>query len=211
VTGTFIVFEGGDHSGKTTHASLLASSLRDAGYPVVETRQPGGTPAGERIRDIVLNPATGDLDPRAETLLYAADKANHLTMVIEPALAKGAVVVCDRYVDSTIAYQGAGRGLSGRDVEWIARWATRGVRPDLTVLLDVAPARAVERIAEKDRLEGAGADFHERVRRSFLALASADSQRYLVVPGMGDLEGTAAIVLARVLGILSAQAARLEP
>lgn len=211
MTGTFIVFEGGDHSGKTTHASLLASSLRAAGYPVVETRQPGGTPAGERIRDIVLNPATGDLDPRAETLLYAADKANHLTSVIEPALAEGDVVVCDRYVDSTIAYQGAGRTLSPEDVEWIARWATRDVRPDLTVLLDVAPAHAVEQIAEKDRLEGAGADFHERVRQAFLSLAAADPERYLVVPGMRDLEATAATVLERVLGILSVRTARLGP
>lgn len=211
MTGTFIVFEGGDHSGKTTHASLLASSLRAAGYPVVETRQPGGTPAGERIRDIVLNPATGDLDPRAETLLYAADKANHLTAVIEPALAGGAVVVCDRYVDSTIAYQGAGRVLSAQDVEWIARWATRDVRPDLTVLLDVEPAHAVEKITKKDRLEGAGAGFHERVRQAFLSLASEDPERYLVVPGMVDLEGTAAVVLEKVLGILSARAARLGP
>ncbi|WP_036922405.1 dTMP kinase [Propionicicella superfundia] len=210
MTGVFVVFEGGDHSGKSTHTALLAASVRAAGYEVVQTREPGGTAAGERIRDILLDPATGDLDARAEALLYAADKAHHLTAVVMPALARGAVVVCDRYVDSMIAYQGAGRVLDVEDVERVARWATRDVRPDLTVLLDVDPRRAVHRIADKDRLEGEGVEFHERVRQGFLALAAGDPERYLVTPGMEELDATAALVHDRVMRILSRRAATLD-
>lgn len=210
MSGVFVVFEGGDHSGKSTQATLLAQWLTAAGYDVVETRQPGGTAAGEAIRAIVLDPATGDLDPRAEALLYAADKAHHVTTVVEPALARGAVVVCDRYVDSMIAYQGTGRDLGSEDVERLARWATDGRRPDLTVVLDVDPAAAVETIHDKDRLEGAGDDFHHRVREAFLRLAAQDPQRYLVTPGMRDRQETTELVRERVKQLVSQQAVRLD-
>jgi dTMP kinase len=203
VTGAFIVLEGGDHSGKTTHSRLLAERLAADGFDVVHTRQPGGTDTGLAIRKILLDPRTGDLDARAEALLYAADKAHHVHEVIGPAMARGAVVVCDRYVDSTLAYQGAGRVLDSGDVEWIARWATRGLRPDLTVLLDVAPDAAVHRKTDKDRLEDAGIEFHLRVRQEFLTLAERDPKRYLVLGGMRDLDATAEAIHTRARAILS--------
>lgn len=209
MTGTFIVFEGGDYSGKSTQSALLAEALREAGFDVVHTRQPGGTEAGRQIRHILLDPATGDLDPRAEALLYAADKAHHLYAVVEPALARGAVVVCDRYVDSMLAYQGAGRVLDVDEVELVARWATRGLLPDLTVVLDVDPSEAVHRISEKDRLEGAGEDFHERVRQGYRVLVARDPERYFVTPGMRDKARTAGIIRDRVLRLLSDRADRM--
>ncbi|QGF23907.1 dTMP kinase [Raineyella fluvialis] len=179
--GLFIVFEGGDGVGKTTQGALLARHLTDLGHEVVMTREPGDTAAGAVIRRLLLDPATGDLDPRAEALLYAADKAQHLAEVVRPALARGAMVVCDRYLDSMLAYQGAGRVLDMGEVTAIAHWATAGLRADLTVLLDLDPGEAVGRIADKDRLEGAGDDFHRRVREQFLGLAEADPDRYLVL------------------------------
>lgn len=211
MTGLFVVFEGGDGSGKTTQSRLLAQWLRAEGYEVVETRQPGGTAAGRRIRELLLDPATGHLDPRAEALLYAADKAHHLDEVVWPALRRGAIVVCDRYVDSMLAYQGAGRVLELVEVEQIARWATSDLRPDLTVVLDVAPSRAVTRIVEKDRLEGAGDDFHERVRQGFLDLAARDPQRYFVTPGLVGKQDTARLIRERVAPLLSGLGVRLEP
>ena len=177
----FIVFEGGDGAGKTTQVALLASWLESSGRTVVCTRQPGGTELGARIRELVLSPASGDVDPRAEALLYSADKAQHVAETIRPALAAGADVVCDRYVDSMIAYQGAGRVLDASEIAEISQWATGGLRPDLTILLDVDPADALADKDESDRLEAAGEDFHARVREGFLALAAQDPQRYVVI------------------------------
>ncbi|SDB79889.1 thymidylate kinase [Raineyella antarctica] len=196
--GLFIVFEGGDGVGKTTQLALLAEHLRRAGHEVVVTREPGDTPAGAVIRRLLLDPATGDLDPRAEALLYAADKAQHLAQVVRPALERGAMVVCDRYVDSMLAYQGAGRVLDVAEVAAIADWATRGLHPDLTVLLDLDPALAVGQIADKDRLEDAGDEFHLRVRQGFLALAGADPDRYLVLAARDTRERIAARVAEAV-------------
>src|SRR4026208_20163 len=161
--GVFIVFEGGDGVGKTTQVELLCEWLADAGHEVVKTFEPGDSTVGAMVRHIVLDPATGEMSPRAEALLYAADKAQHIFSVVGPALARGAVVVCDRYVDSMLAYQGAGRILELAEVELIARWATEDLRPDLTVLLDVEPGHAVGAKADKDRLEDAGDVFHQRV------------------------------------------------
>lgn len=177
----FIVFEGGDGAGKTTQVALLASWLESSGRTVVCTRQPGGTELGARIRELVLSPASGDVDPRAEALLYSADKAQHVAETIRPALAAGADVVCDRYVDSMIAYQGAGRVLDASEIAEISQWATGGLRPDLTILLDVDPADALADKDESDRLEAAGEDFHARVREGFLALAAQDPERYVVI------------------------------
>lgn len=176
----FVVFEGGDSAGKSTQAALLAETLRKAGVEHIVTRQPGGTASGERIRNLLLDPEAV-LDDRCEALLYAADKAQHVNEVIRPALASGKVVICDRYCDSLIAYQGGGRGLDVGELNQLLFWATGGLFADLTVLLDVAPNQAVSNICEKDRVEAAGEAFHARVRQGFLDLAAKNPKRYLVL------------------------------
>ena len=203
MAGVFIVFEGGDGVGKSTQARLLADWLQEQGHEVVLTFEPGDTRAGAVMRQIVLDPDTGDLSPRAETLLYAADKAHHVYEVVRPALDRGAVVVCDRYVDSMLAYQGAGRELGTDRLEAIARWATGDLLPDLTVLLDLDPERGVGGIERPDRVEGAGLEFHLRARAEFLALASREPDFYLVLPARTDREEIAAAVRERVAPLLS--------
>lgn len=198
MSGAFIVLEGGDGVGKSTQAAALIEWLTDRGTPHIHTRQPGGTELGASLRSLVLDPATGDVAPRAEALIYAADKAQHLMQVVEPALARGLVVVCDRYVDSMIAYQGAGRVLDVSEVEQVADWATHGLRPDLTILLDAEPSDAVDRIEHKDRLEGAGEEFHQRVRQHFLHLAERAPERYLVVNARLPVAEITATITARV-------------
>lgn len=158
---------------------------------------------GRHIRGLVLDPIHGDVAPWAEALLYAADKAQHVYEVVEPALRDGKVVVCDRYVDSTLAYQGAGRAIDYTAVQQVANWATGGRRADLTVLLDGDPDRGVERIVEKDRLEGAGIDFHRSVRQHFLELAAAAPERYLVLPAFADELLIARQVRERVSALLA--------
>jgi len=182
--GVFVALEGGEGAGKSTQAKLLAGWLEQLGHEVVVTREPGATPAGARIRELLLDPATGVLAPRAEAMLYAADRAQHVATVVLPALQRGAVVVTDRYVDSSLAYQGAGRELERDDVARLSRWATQGLRPDLTLLLDVEPAVGLARARGEgapDRIEQESLAFHERVRQGFLDLAAADPDRYLVV------------------------------
>jgi len=200
--GVFIVFEGGDGVGKTTQVDLLCSWLANAGREVLRTFEPGDTTVGAMIRRIVLDPATGEMSPRAETLLYAADKAQHIFSVVRPALQRGAVVVCDRYVDSMLAYQGAGRVLQLADLEHIARWATEDVRPDLTVVLDAELSDGVQAKSNKDRLESAGDGFHERTRQFFLELARREPARYLVLNARASREEIAADVAARVAPLL---------
>ncbi|MFE4973201.1 dTMP kinase [Kitasatospora sp. NPDC056651] len=183
-TGFFIALEGGDGAGKSTQAQALAEWIRGKGHEVVLTREPGGSPVGQRLRGLVLDVGNTGLSHRAEALIYAADRAEHVENVIRPALARGAVVITDRYMDSSIAYQGAGRDLAATEVSRISRWATGGLLPDLTVVLDVDPTRARERFTEAlDRLESEPTEFHQRVRAGFLALAAADPARYLVVDG----------------------------
>ena len=206
--GVFIVFEGGDGVGKTTQVDRLCAWLADAGHEVVRTFEPGDSAVGARIRQIVLDPATGEMSPRAEALLYAADKAQHIFSVVRPALQRGAVVVSDRYVDSMLAYQGAGRVLQLTDVERIARWATDDLRPDLTVVLDAELSDGVHAKSNKDRLESAGDVFHERTRLFFLELARRDPGRYLVVNARASREEIAAQVIARVTPLLSTLASR---
>ena len=180
--GLFIALEGGEGAGKTTQARLLAIWLREQGYDVITTREPGATKVGMRLRAVLLDTAHAGLSARAETLLYAADRAEHVASVINPALDRGAVVVTDRYVDSSLAYQGAGRKLPAAEVERVNQWATGGLVPDLTVLLDMPPAHGLGRRARSaDRLEAEPLDFHERVRSGFLGLARAEPQRYLVL------------------------------
>ncbi len=202
-SGLFVVLEGGDGAGKTTQVSRLEAWLRAAGRDVVVTYEPGDTRVGATIRRLLLDPETGDLAARAEALLYAADKAQHVAEVVQPALARGAVVVCDRYLDSMVAYQGAGRVLDADEVLRLGSWATGGLLPDLTVLLDVEVARAVGQKDRLDRVEAAGTDFHERVRRHFLALAAHDPQRYLVLDGRAPIEVVEQQIRTRVEALLA--------
>lgn len=184
-TGFFLVLEGGEGGGKSTQADLVVQWLRQQGRTVLQTRQPGGTPVGSRLREILLDPATGALDPRTESLVYAADKAEHVATVIAPALARGEVVVCDRYVDSTLAYQGAGRAIDATELARVAAWATGDLRPHLTVVLDVDPEVGLVRAGHAgdghDRIEAEPLEFHRRVRQHFLDLAAERPAEYLVV------------------------------
>ena len=180
--GLLIAFEGGEGAGKTTQARLLAIWLREQGYDVIATQEPGATKVGMRLRALLLDTAHTGLSPRAETLMYAADRAEHVESVIAPALERGTVVVTDRYVDSSIAYQGRGRQQPVGEVAGLNRWATGGLEPDLTILLDLPPSAGLgRRSVSADRLEAEPAEFHERVREGFLAQAQAHPDRYLVL------------------------------
>jgi dTMP kinase len=180
--GLLVAFEGGEGAGKTTQARLLAIWLREQGYDVIATQEPGATKVGMRLRALLLDTAHTGLSPRAETLMYAADRAEHVDAVIAPALERGTVVVTDRYVDSSIAYQGRGRQQPVGEVAGLNRWATGGLAPDLTILLDLPPAAGLgRRSVSADRLEAEPTEFHERVREGFLAQARANPDRYLVL------------------------------
>jgi len=209
--GVLIAFEGGDGAGKSTQAARLAVWLTERGHEVVATRQPGGTPVGAAVRGILLEPATGELSPRTEALLYAADKAEHVDTVVLPALERGAVVVTDRYVDSTLAYQGAGRALTPDELQWLVDWATRRVRPALTVLLDVDADTGSERLTGLDRLEAEPAEFHRRIRERFRELAEAEPTRYLVLDAGAPADQISAAVQDRVQAVLAAVAAGSSP
>jgi dTMP kinase len=198
-SGFFIALEGGDGAGKSTQAEALAEWIRAKGHEVVLTREPGATPVGKRLRSILLDVSSAGLSHRAEALLYAADRAEHVDTVVRPALERGAVVISDRYVDSSVAYQGAGRDLSPTEIARISRWATNGLVPHLTVLLDVSPETARERFTEApDRLESEPAEFHARVRSGFLTLASADPGRYLVVDAGQEPEAVTTVIRHRL-------------
>jgi dTMP kinase len=212
--GVFIAFEGGEGSGKSTQVDLLATALISDGWDVVVTREPGATDVGLRIRSMLLDrPAAGvagavALSPRAEALLYAADRAHHVATVVRPALAKGSIVISDRYIDSSLAYQGAGRTLPVDEVSWLSAWATGGLSPDLVVLLDIEPSVGLNRVSGRggsDRLEAESGPFHERVRYAFLDLATKDPRRYLVVDASGTEKDIAAAIVARVRSLLPAE------
>ena len=207
-SGVFVAFEGGEGAGKSTQTRLLEDWLTQQGYDVVRTHEPGDSPVGRQLRAILLSPETGDLDDRAEALLYAADKAEHVQKVIRPALVRGAVVLTDRYVDSTLAYQGAGRALTRSEVEKVARWATGDLRPHLTVLLDIEPEAGHRRFGSPDRLEAEPVEFHRRVRASFLELAAADPEHYLVVDAASPRDEIATVVRARLDTLLPAAVRR---
>jgi dTMP kinase len=184
VTGLFITLEGGDGSGKSTQMGALTEWLQSRGRTVVQAREPGGTDLGLELREIVLH-RRGHIAPRAEALLYAADRAHHVATVVRPALERGDVVIQDRYLDSSVAYQGAGRVLDLVEVRDVSLWATEGLLPNLTVLLDLDPAVGRERLdasrTRYDRLEAEEAAFHERVRAAYLVLAAAEPERFLVL------------------------------
>ena len=190
--GVLIAFEGGEGAGKSTQARLLAEWLRERGGDVVVTFEPGATPVGKTIRQVLLSRDSSGLSPRAEAMLYAADRAEHVAKVILPALSRGAVVVTDRFVDSSLAYQGGGRELSMDEVRDLSRWATAGILPDVTVLLDLDPAEGLRRAGgEPDRLESESLAFHERVRTAFRALAHHHRARYAVVDASASVDEVA--------------------
>ena len=195
--GLFIAFEGGDGAGKSTQVALLRDAFEAAGRTVLVTRQPGGTPLGREIRDLVLH---GDhVSPRAEALLFAADKAHHVEQVIAPALAAGDVVLTDRYTDSSVAYQGAGRELGAQEIHDINMWAVDDLVPDLTVVVDVSAQEGRRRRGEvHDRLESEQDDFHEAIRAHYLAMAQGNPQRYLVVDGTLPPEDVHSAVVQRL-------------
>ncbi|MFF9806311.1 dTMP kinase [Streptomyces coeruleorubidus] len=210
-SGFFIALEGGDGAGKSTQAEALAEWIRGKGHEVVLTREPGATPVGKRLRSILLDVSSEGLSHRAEALLYAADRAEHIDTVVRPALERGAVVISDRYIDSSVAYQGAGRDLSPTEIARINRWATNGLVPHLTVLLDVAPETARERFTEApDRLESEPAEFHARVRAGFLTLAAADAGRYLVVDAGQDPEAVTTVIRHRLDQVLPLSEAEIK-
>jgi dTMP kinase len=204
MTGLFITFEGGDGSGKSTQAGLLAQWFEQQGRTVLRTREPGGTDVGLEVRELVLH-HRGDIAPRAEALLYAADRAHHIAHKVRPALERGEVVIQDRYFDSSVAYQGAGRVLDPTEVRDLSLWATEGLLPDLTVLLDLDENVARQRLSADnkpfDRLENEKQDFHARVRHSFLELAAAEPERFLVVDATLPAEEIAAQIIERAASL----------
>ncbi|WP_455952035.1 dTMP kinase [Arcanobacterium haemolyticum] len=188
--GMFISFEGGDGAGKSTQVEKLATWLREAGYGVVVTREPGGTELGAHIRHLLLH--GGDVSPRAEALLYAADRAHHMDTKIRPALERGEIVITDRFMDSSIAYQGAARSLGKNEIRDLSLWAVEGTMPDVTFLLDIPVETGKARVgSEQDRLEAAGAEFHARVRNEFLALAEDHMDRWRVLDGTQTIDSIA--------------------
>lgn len=205
MSGLYVTIEGLDGSGKTTQLEALAAWLTDAGHTVVATREPGGTEVGQLVRDIVLH-HRGDIAPRAEALLFAADRAHHVSHKVRPALERGEIVLQDRYIDSSVAFQGAGRVLDPAEVRRLSEWATDGLYPQLTVLLDLDPGVARERIdaAQKvfDRIEAEAVEFSRRIRTAYLEMAAAQPERWLVLDATLPAGELAATIRERVTGLL---------
>jgi dTMP kinase len=199
--GIFITFEGGDGAGKTTQMKLLGEFLQTKGHGVTVTREPGGTALGSQIRELVLH-SREHIAPRAEALLYAADRAHNVATIVRPALERGDIVLQDRYFDSSVAYQGSGRVLGAEEIKQISMWAADGLVPDLTVLLDLDQAAASERLKAQDkpfdRFESEKAEFHEKVRHAFLQIAAAEEERFLVVDASKPVDEIAAAIAQRV-------------
>jgi dTMP kinase len=198
VKGIFIAFEGGEGTGKSTQSKMLKKWLEQEGEEVVLSREPGGTDLGQGLRKILLGHETGAISPRAEALLYAADRAHHVFSVIRPALDRGDVVITDRYFDSSIAYQGAGRVLEPNEVARISRWATESLFPTLTIIIDMPAEVGLGRLKSRDRLEAEPLAFHERVRNEFLQIASMDPERYLIVDGLQAIDEIHEQIISRV-------------
>lgn len=205
MTGVFITFEGGDGSGKSTQVAKLAETLRQRGHTVVATREPGGTPIAEKIRRVLLDPANHEMGDRTEALLFAAGRAEHVHHLIRPALERGEIVISDRFMDSSIVYQGMGRGLGASDVMGLNMWATDNLAPDLTIVLDVESNLGLDRIGIKDRIEQASIEMHQKVRQGFLQLADRDPDRYLVIGAEQGIDDIAVQVLERVDALLLAR------
>lgn len=209
MTGKFITFEGGEGCGKSTQIKLLAAVLEERGYDVLQVREPGGTMVGERIRDILLTKESAALDPVAELMLYEAARAQICHEVIRPALDAGKIVLCDRFYDSTIAYQGYGRGLDVALIRKLNEAAVDGLAPDMTLMLFIDPVEGLRRAVgvtggdgEGDRIEAAGLAFHQRVHDGFARIAMEEPDRVFVVGAQGSIEEVHAAVLARVMTLL---------
>jgi dTMP kinase len=208
--GKFVTFEGGEGAGKSTQARFLAEALREAGIDTVLTREPGGTPGAEAIRQLLLDPVGEGWQPPAEALLFAAARADHVTKVIRPALAAGRWVVCDRFIDSSRAYQGGGGGLADAELLTLHRIGCEGFLPDLTVLIEIKPGEAATRLARRDgntqdAIGGRGEDYHRQVAAAFARIAEGEPERFARVAGDGSLEQTAAAVWATVAPLLPAR------
>ena len=201
MAGLFITLEGGDGTGKSTQIGLLQEWFESHGREVVKTFEPGGSEFGAEIREIVLH-SRGHIVPRSEALLYAADRAHNIATNVRPALERGAVVIQDRYIDSSVAYQGAGRVLDSTEIRDLSMWATEGLVPDLTVVLDLDPVVSRERLlAEKkkfDRLESQELDFHVRVREAYLAMAQAEPNRFVVIDATLDRNDIRDLIIERI-------------
>jgi len=198
-SGFFVVFEGGEGAGKSTQVKRLAQSLAEQQIPVVITREPGGTVTAEAIREILLAPSELPMSARCEALLFAAARADHVAKVITPALERDEVVICDRFVDSSLAYQGFARSLPVAEVAELSAWATMGLIPDLTIVLDVPPEVGLERARDGNRMEDQELSFHQAVRAGMLTLAQGQPERYLVIDGTQDADVVATAVLAEVM------------
>ena len=191
--GVFIVFEGGEGTGKSTQIRKMEALLKQKGFDVIVTWEPGGTPLGERVRHILLDPSSGKMDARCEALLYSAARAEHVAKVIRPALDRNAVVLCDRYCDASRAYQGAGRGLGMKAIDQLNCWATQDLSPDRVYLFDIAPEAGLERAKVRnegtlDRLEQEPLDFHNQIRKAYLFIAQSDPARYRMIDSRGGIE-----------------------
>ena len=197
--GYFIAFEGGEGAGKSPQEARLARALTERGHTIVRTREPGGTPAAEIMRDLVLNPKYEGLDARAEALLFAAARGEHVARIVRPAIERGEVVICDRYIDSSVAYQGYGRDLGPDRIRELSLWATRDLVPDLTIVLDMSPEIGLSRVSNPDRVEAEPLMYHESVRQAYLTIAAQDPDRYLVLAAMQDVTVIAAAILERAL------------
>jgi len=207
--GLFIVFEGGDGAGKSTQVALAKQWLESRGAKVTTTREPGGTQISEELRSLVLDHGHGDIDARTEALIYSAARAAHVQQVISPALEAGTHIICDRFVDSSLAYQGMGRALGFDAVASINDFATGGLKPDATIILDISAEQGRARriaasggVEQSDRLESEPDDFHERIRHAFLDLASRDPQRYLVLDATASVEQLHQSVVQHLAGLL---------
>lgn len=208
MTGAFVTFEGIDGCGKSTQLRLLASQLRMRGLEVVATREPGGTALGNRLRAALLD-AEENVDPLAELLIFAADRAQHVRTLVRPALESGHIVLSDRYADATVAYQGAGRGFTPELIKQVVEIATGGLKPDLTLVFDLSVAECLARTQRRtddgnrsDRLEAEDAAFHTRVRRAYLELAAREPERVRIVDATGSVDETHTRVMELVLQLL---------
>ena len=197
--GFFVSFEGGEGVGKSTQIKLLAEKLTELGKEVVTTREPGGTPAAEAVRKVLLGNEFTNLSPRSEALLFAGSRADVVANVVDPALSRGAVVLADRYLDSSVAYQGVARGLGAVEVKSLSLWATRGLIPDITIVLDLDPTLGLSRAGKPDRLESEEISFHHKVRNAFLELAKLEPARFLVIDATQNVNSISQQIISEVI------------
>jgi dTMP kinase len=204
-SGFFIAFEGGEGAGKSTQAELLSERLASEGFSVVVTREPGGTPTAEKIRSVLLDPTITDMPDQAEALLFAASRADHAANLIRPALENGAVVICDRYLESSVAYQGYGRNLGSTYIRELSEWATQGLLPDFTVYLDVPAQVSLDRRKGTDRMEIQSLDFHLQTQQAFRDLAKNSQAAHILIDATLPIDEIAQLICDAVLAELNSQ------